>query len=105
MMSEGLKLLFAPSLAPTLFLDDQGNPNPAISFSERESAVNCDCHPVAHPTASARFLNVPKTYLNLLVNKGTHQKKSPDSGFLADNNYGSPCLGVALNTLALTPSY
>ena len=38
----------------------QGNPNPVISFGERESAVYYDCHPAAHPTASARFLNIPK---------------------------------------------
>ena len=40
--------------------NEQGNPNPVISFGERESAVYYDCPPAAHPTASAQFLNVPK---------------------------------------------
>ena len=44
----------------TLLAYHQGNPNPVISFGERESAVYYDCPPAAHPTASAQFLNVPK---------------------------------------------
>ena len=46
--------------ASQIFTHVQGNPNPVISFGERESAVYYDCPPAAHSTASAQFLNVPE---------------------------------------------